>query len=72
MSAIVSINFLVKSEESMFFVVALPSKTRDSIFWTLTHVTTNNYDSLTVLHTPKITITTAHIKSSQSSVAVAR
>jgi hypothetical protein len=34
-------------------------------------VTTNNYDSLTELHTPKITVTTAHIKASQSSLAVA-
>jgi hypothetical protein len=32
---------------------------------------TRNYDSLTELHTPKITVTTAHIKSSQSSLAVA-
>jgi hypothetical protein len=37
----------------------------------LTLVTTNNYDSLTELHTPKITVTTAHIKSSQASLAVA-
>jgi hypothetical protein len=28
-------------------------------------LSTNNYDSLTELHTPKITVTTAHIKSSQ-------
>jgi hypothetical protein len=35
------------------------------------NVTTNNYDSVTELHTPKITVTAAHIKSSQSSVAVA-
>jgi hypothetical protein len=35
------------------------------------NVTTNNYDSLTELHTPKITVTTAHIKSSLSSLAVA-
>jgi hypothetical protein len=35
------------------------------------NVTTNNYDSLTELHTPSITVTTAHIKSSQSSIAVA-
>jgi hypothetical protein len=34
------------------------------IYWTLTLVTTNNYDSLTELHTPKITVTTANIKSS--------
>jgi hypothetical protein len=34
------------------------------IYWTLTLVTTNNYDSLAKLHTSKITITTAHIKSS--------
>jgi hypothetical protein len=37
----------------------------------LQNVTTNNYDSLTELHTPKITVTTAHIRSSQSSLAVA-
>jgi hypothetical protein len=30
----------------------------------LQNVATNNYDSLTELHTPKIAITTAHIKSS--------
>jgi hypothetical protein len=33
------------------------------IDWTLKqHVTTNNYDSLTELHIPKVTVTTAHIK----------
>jgi hypothetical protein len=37
----------------------------------LQNVITNNYDSLTELHTPKITVTTAQIKSSQSSLAVA-
>jgi hypothetical protein len=37
----------------------------------LQNVTTNNYDSLTELHTPKITVTTEHVKSFQSSVAVA-
>jgi hypothetical protein len=31
------------------------------IYWTLTLVTINNYDSLTELHTPKITVSTAHI-----------
>jgi hypothetical protein len=41
------------------------------IYRTLTLVTTNNYDSLTELHTPNITVTTAHINSSQSSLAVA-
>jgi hypothetical protein len=35
-------------------------------------VTTDNYDSLTELHTLKITVTTAHIKFSQSSLAVAQ
>jgi hypothetical protein len=30
----------------------------------LQNVTTNNYNSFTELHTPKITINTAHIKSS--------
>jgi hypothetical protein len=28
----------------------------------LQNITTNNYDSLTELHTPKVTVTTAHIK----------
>jgi hypothetical protein len=41
------------------------------IYWALTLVTTSNYDSLTELHTPNITVTTAHNKSSQSLVAVA-
>jgi hypothetical protein len=35
----------------------------------LLNVTTNNYDSLTELHIPKITI--AHIKSSLSYLAIA-
>jgi hypothetical protein len=34
-------------------------------------ITTNDYDSLTELNTPKITATTAHIKSSQASLVVA-
>jgi hypothetical protein len=37
----------------------------------LQNITTNNYYSLTELHTLKITVTTAHIKSSQSSLVVA-
>jgi hypothetical protein len=37
----------------------------------LQNVTTNNYDSLTELHNPKITVTTAHTKSSQSSLVIA-
>jgi hypothetical protein len=48
------------------------------VFWidiwfyrTLTLVTTNNYDSLSELHAQKFTVTTAHIKTSQSSPAVA-
>jgi hypothetical protein len=41
------------------------------IYWTFTLVTTNNYVSLTELHATKITVTTTHIKSSQSSLAVA-
>jgi hypothetical protein len=45
--------------------------TGNRIYWTLTLVTTNNYDSLTELRTPNITITSAHIKSSKSSIAVA-
>jgi hypothetical protein len=40
-------------------------------YWTLTFVTTTKHYSLTELHTPKITVTTAHLKSSQSSLAVA-
>jgi hypothetical protein len=40
------------------------------IYWALTFVTTNNYDSLTELHIPNITVTAAHM-SSQSSLAVA-
>jgi hypothetical protein len=40
------------------------------IYWTQ-NVTTNNYDSLTELHTPEITVTAAHMKSFQSSLAVA-
>jgi hypothetical protein len=35
------------------------------------NLTTNNYDSLTKLHTPMITVTTAHIKSSQPLLSVA-
>jgi hypothetical protein len=34
-------------------------------------VTTNNYDSLTELRIPKITVPTAHINSSQFSLDVA-
>jgi hypothetical protein len=33
-------------------------------------VNTSNYDRLKELHTPNITVTTAHIKSSQSSLVV--
>jgi hypothetical protein len=36
------------------------------------NVTTNNYDSLIQLRTPKITVNPEHIRSSQSSLAVAR
>jgi hypothetical protein len=37
------------------------------IHWTLKQpVITNNYNSLTELHTPKITVTTEHTKSCQS------
>jgi hypothetical protein len=38
----------------------------------LQNLTTNNYDSLTNLHTPKTTVTTAHINNSESSLAVAQ
>jgi hypothetical protein len=34
------------------------------IYWTLPLVTAHNYDSLTELHTQKITVTSADIKSS--------
>jgi hypothetical protein len=37
----------------------------------LSLVTTNNYDSLTELRTPKIIVTTTRIKSSQFSLAIA-
>jgi hypothetical protein len=37
----------------------------------LQNETTNNYDSLSELHTLKITVTTAHIKSSQAVLAIA-
>jgi hypothetical protein len=37
----------------------------------LQNVTINNYDSLTERDTPKVTVTTTHMKSSQSSLAVA-
>jgi hypothetical protein len=43
----------------------------NQIYCTLVQlITTNNYGSLTELHTQKITVTTAHIKSSLSSVVV--
>jgi hypothetical protein len=32
------------------------------ISWILTLITTNNYDSLTKLHTPNITVTTGHLE----------
>jgi hypothetical protein len=38
----------------------------------LQNVTTNNGDSLTDLHIPKNTVTTAHVKSSQSFLAFVR
>jgi hypothetical protein len=38
----------------------------------LKNVTTDNYDSLTELHIPKVTVTTTHIKFSESFLAVAR
>jgi hypothetical protein len=41
------------------------------IYWTLTFVTTNNYDSFTELHISNITATTANIHFSQFSLAVA-
>jgi hypothetical protein len=37
----------------------------------LQNVTGNNYDSLIELYIPNITVITAHIKSSQSSLVVA-
>jgi hypothetical protein len=45
--------------------------TQNRIYLTLKQlVTTNNYETLTELYAPKITVATAHIKSSQSSLAV--
>jgi hypothetical protein len=35
-------------------------------------VTTSNYNRLTNLHTPKIAATTAHIKSSMTSLIIAK
>jgi hypothetical protein len=43
----------------------------DWIYWIVTLVTTNNYDSFAELHTPKITVTSAHINFAQTSLAVA-
>jgi hypothetical protein len=40
------------------------------IYWTLTLVTINNCDTLTELHTPNITVTSAHTESSQFALAV--
>jgi hypothetical protein len=40
------------------------------IYWTITFVTTNDYQSLAQLHTPNITVTLTQIKSSQSSLTV--
>jgi hypothetical protein len=37
----------------------------------LQNVSTSNYDSITELNTPKITVTTAHAEFSQSLLAVA-
>jgi hypothetical protein len=41
------------------------------VYWTSTLITTNNYDSVTELQNPEITVTKADVKSSQSSLAVA-
>jgi hypothetical protein len=41
------------------------------IYMTLGFLTTNKYDSLTDLHAPRITIASVHVKSPQSSLAVA-
>jgi hypothetical protein len=41
------------------------------IYLTLALAITNNYDSLIDLQTPQFTVTSAHIKSSQSLLAVA-
>jgi hypothetical protein len=41
------------------------------IYWTHPLVTTDNYDRITELHTPEIAVTTEHIKSSRSLLAVA-
>jgi hypothetical protein len=37
----------------------------------LENATANNYESLSELHTPEITVTTAHMKSFQAFLAVA-
>jgi hypothetical protein len=55
----------------MYFVARYEVWIGNRIYWTLIIVTTNNYGSLTELHTPKVTVTKAHIKSFQSSLAVA-
>jgi hypothetical protein len=41
------------------------------IYWTFTLVATNKYDSHTELQTPKITVSTAHLKFSELLIAVA-
>jgi hypothetical protein len=47
-------------------------KIGNRIYWTLKQlITTNNYDSVTELHSPQITVTATHIKSSRSSLVVA-
>jgi hypothetical protein len=61
----------LRTSASVFSLVLMPSHehvvvTTDGvwignwIYWTLTLVSTINYDSLTELHTPNITVTTAH------------
>jgi hypothetical protein len=57
-------NELVHIELPGMGVISMPSLTK------LVH-TELNYDRHTELHAPKIIVTTAHIKSSQSSLAVA-
>jgi hypothetical protein len=53
------------SQNFLFYIVTWWSNYRwvwigNWVYWTLTLVTTNNSDSLTELHIPKITVTIAH------------
>jgi hypothetical protein len=61
--------------DAMIYILSqLLSGYRQDIDWLsdLLNITTSNYDSLSELHIPKITVTTAHIKSSQSAVCLVK